>query len=428
MRLLAVSFVTPPLLTARSLQVARTLKHLTALGWDCTALSVDPVSLREQGLLADPALERLYRGTFRIVRTRTPENTRLLRWLRRFLVKLNPPGARAVWGGKVLWVPSAIRAGRSLLVEGGAFSVIVSFAMPWASHVVGRALARASGLPWAAHFSDPWADSPYFHGGACARRLLNRIEARTISDADLAVFVTERTADLVMRKYPLAWRRKIRVIPHGYDVDLLPRRATHRAGAPLRLVHTGGLYDLRTPGPLLRALELLSRTRPLRDRLEVVLIGSLEPTHARLAERLGLGQIARCVGPSPYLETLRAAAEADVCLLIDAPADAESVFLPAKIVDYLMLRRPILGLTPLHGESADLLRRVGCPVVAPDDVPGIAAAIGGLLQAWETNGNALRLSPDYDRVASEYDVRDTTRRLDAALRAVRQGGARAGRR
>ena len=40
----------------------------------------------------------------------------------------------------------------------------VSFAQPWTNHLVGMRLHRDSGLPWVAHFSDPWIDSPYQQG------------------------------------------------------------------------------------------------------------------------------------------------------------------------------------------------------------------------------------------------------------------------
>jgi glycosyltransferase involved in cell wall biosynthesis len=420
-RILAVSFRMPPLLTARSLQVARTLKQLRALGWECTVLSVDPASLRNPGRREDPSLELVYRDVFPIVRTGTPENRRPFLWLRRLVLGLRVPGAQALQSSKLLWAPTAIREGKRLLASRDDFSIIVSFAAPRASHVVGLALARASRLPWVAHFSDPWSDSPYFRGGPFSRWLLDRLEQQTIRTADRVVFVAERTADLVMRKYPATWRSKVRVIPHGYDTDLLPPIPADTPPPRLRLVHTGAFYGQRTPAALLQALALLDQQRPVRNRLEVIFVGPRESPYQRTVDRLGLTEIVRFPGRLPHRETLRVAAEADVCLVLDAPSDGESVFLPSKIVDYLMLRKPILGFTPPRGESADLLRRLGCPVVAPDDVPAIAEAVDGLLRAWEAN--ALRLPPDYERVAAEYDVRHTTRLFDGVLREAQQRSA-----
>jgi hypothetical protein len=130
----------PPILTPRSLQIARALKQLTALNWDCTVLTVDAASLRKHTHSLDDSLEQLYRGDFRIVRAPTPENVPPIPWVRRQFFRLNPPGAQALLFSKALWVPSAVRVGRTLL-EQGDYSAVASFAMPWASHVVGRALA-----------------------------------------------------------------------------------------------------------------------------------------------------------------------------------------------------------------------------------------------------------------------------------------------
>ena len=93
-------------------------------------------------------------------------------------------------------------------------------------------------------------------------------------------------------------------------------------------------------------------------------------------------------------------------LVIDAPAD-DSLFLPSKLIDYLPLRRPILGLTPLRGASADLIRRLGYPVVAPDDEAAIAGQIEALLDL-QSRPAGLAPSPMHDTVTAEHDIRRTT--------------------
>src|SRR5262249_54611748 len=103
-------------------------------------------------------------------------------------------------------------------------------------------------------------------------------------------------------------------------------------------------------------------------------------------------------------ESARIAAAADVLLVIDAPS-GESLFLPSKLVDYLPMNKPILGITPTSGASADLIRSLGYPIVAPDDEAGIAKAIESLLAEKE----AGRLGPSacHRSVASVYDIRCT---------------------
>ena len=94
--------------------------------------------------------------------------------------------------------------------------IVISFAQPWTSHLAVLAAKRDyPGLKWAAHFSDPWVDSPYFTETEIKKRdAARQLEREIIGRADAVVFVTEETADLVMQKYPSDWRRKVRVIPH----------------------------------------------------------------------------------------------------------------------------------------------------------------------------------------------------------------------
>ena len=60
-----------------------------------------------------------------------------------------------------------------------------------------------------------------------------------------------------------------------------------------------------------------------------------------------------------------------------------------------------------------MLYRLGCPVAAPDDVAGIAAVVRNLMADWRSG--TLGVSDTFDRVAAEFDIRCTARRLDEVL-------------
>jgi hypothetical protein len=127
-----------------------------------------------------------------------------------------------------------------------------------------------------------------------------------------------------------------------------------------------------------------------------------------------LDSVVYCRDVVPFEECLKKLAGADVLLLIDAPSQSVSQFLPSKLVDYLPFKKPILGLTPVEGASADLLRRLQCPIVHPDDVPGIVAALTDLLQLWHSG--QLTPSPQFDRVVPEYDNMSSNLLLDDILK------------
>jgi len=314
-----------------------------------------------------------------------------------------------------VWVARAAHAA-ARVAAAGECAGLITFAQPWSDHLVGLRVHRATKLPWVAHFSDPWVDSPY--ATPRQRSIWRRMEEDVIREASAVVFVTEETADLTMAKYPDAWRTKVAVVPHGFDPSV--ERATpwpRDPRGPLRLVHTGRFYSgVRTPITLLRALADLNRRESMADALDVTFVGPHTTEFERDAGALGVGSFVHFRGRVPPAEAAAIAADADVLLVIDAPSDVPSVFLPSKLVDYLPFRKPILGITPDAGASARVLRRLGCPTAAPDDAVAIASALGDLVRQWRDG--TLGVAASFDEVAAEFDIRRTARLLhDVMIRA-----------
>lgn len=400
-RLLAISWGMPPLPFPRSIQVARTLAELARTGWDSTVVCVNPSSLRS-GRLRDRSLEERYRHSYRAVPVDSVEDSILLLGLWRIAPRL-----QLLPDGKRLWVGAAFRAARRV-AERERFSVIVSFAQPWSDHLVGLRMRRATGLPWVAHFSDPWVDSPYLaNAPAWQRRLWARMEAEVVREADRLVFVAPQTADLVMRKYPEPLRAKARVVPHGYEPDGDPARVPPEPHAALRLVYTGTVFAGRTPDGLLDALERLRMRAPLEGRMEITFVGQVLPGYSQRVTARGLDGIVRFRGPLPFGDAQRAAAGGDVLLVIDTAALESSVFLPSKLVEYFAFRKPIFALTPAAGATADLLRALGMPMAPPDDPAAIASALADLMAAHQSG--RLTVPRQFDAVVAPYRIETTAR-------------------
>jgi glycosyltransferase involved in cell wall biosynthesis len=396
-RLLAISWDMPPLSGPRAVQVSRTLKQLVPLGWESWVVAFGPRSTRYN---QDRALASTLRAGEGV--TIVPVPSLEERMLFRMLWRVAPP-LKLLPDEKWVWIGAATRAARRLAAE-RRFDVLVSFAQPFSDHLAGLRIHRATGLPWVAHFSDPWTDSPYLRGAPWQRRLWKRQEADVIENADALVFVNSQTADRVMMKYPNDWRRKAHVIPHGFDCDQ-PEALPVPRDQRLTIVHTGRFYDgVRTPEPLLRALAALAGRRSLASELHVVFVGTASASYPRLTTQLGLDGVVEFTGRLTFAESTSWAAAADVLLVIDAPAE-ESLFLPSKLVDYLPAGKPILALTPVRGASADLIRALGYPVVAPDDEPAIASAVEALIVA--RNERRLTTSANHRDTAAQYDIRRT---------------------
>ena len=391
----------PPLSGPRAIQVSRTLAALARHGWQSTVVAVDP---RPGGpLLRDTSGAPPFNAPgVEVVRLPSPEETLPYRIAMRLLPSLaRRPDRHASW------IPIAVQEAERRW-RTGAYRCLVTFAQPWSDHMIGLRLHRDLGVPWIAHFSDPWADSPYLPEKA--RALALRSEAEVVRDADALVFVTRQTVDTVMAKYPPALGAKAHVVPHGFDRAVAPQPAQANARERLKLVYTGRFYDdIRTPNALFSALARLAPDAPL----QLVLIGpKMTRYHATLA-RYGITDAVLLKDAVPYETALREAASADVLVAIDAETEGASMFLPSKLVDYLMLRKPILGITPRDGASAVLLHRLGFQTAAPNDTDAIEARLRELVDAWK--GRRLDVPPQFDAVAAEYDIERTSATFAAVL-------------
>ena len=149
-----------------------------------------------------------------------------------------------------------------------------------------------------------------------------------------------------------------------------------------------------------------------------MLVGTIVPAYVDLARALALEDVVEFTGRVPHDESAALAAGADVLLVIDAPSD-NSLFLPSKLIEYLPLHKPILGLTPAPGATADVLNELAYPMAPPDDERAIQSALEGMLERAATG--RLAPSAQHDAVARRYDIACTARAFhDVLMQCVRQ--------
>lgn len=375
MKALLLTYAYPPMRYPRAIQISRLVKHL-----NCT---VDVVCCNELNARPDLTLparfERNPRQIFRF--NYKPRASRLLRKL------LNIFAIPDVFLG---WSLSAARAVASNTAAPD-YDVVVSFGQPMSNHLAGLFLKRKFGLPWLAHFSDPWADNPY-HGKNFLRRWINRTLERVVVNAsDKVVFTSELTLKLVMKKYPPTVQGKAEVLPHAFDPEMYPKVIPRRR--PLIIRHLGNFYPPRTPVPFLEAITFLHKRSPeLLEDVCIEFIGEIS-SRIRINRQLMLlppGLVA-FIPAVDYGDSLRLMAESSLLVVIDAPFDT-GVFLPSKLIDYLGACVPILAVSPLNGTTASVVRKYGGVVAGATDISDIAEKLSKLLADMRQGGVDRKLS------------------------------------
>lgn len=400
---LFVSYAFPPQLLPESIQASRYVKFLPRYGWEPYVVCAD-----EDSILSTPTdrgMLSLLSSNIRILRVRSFEPRILMMAVGKFL-----PALLKLPDGKIGWYRPAYRKSLALL-KMEQFDLIYSRAMCLTSNLVGLKLKKETGLPWVIHFSDPWVDSPYRRQGRLDGYINRRLERAVMENADAIVFVSEETRQLVMRKYPPEVGRKSTVIPHCYDPELVTKTPPAKENSRLTFTYTGNFYyGIRTPLGLFKALyNILSKQPEIQDFIDIQIVGTLHKDYQDTILKLGIEKVVSTVDTVPYLKSLEYIQNADVLLLIDAPSETPSIFLPLKLVEYAAFKKPILGITPVEGASASLIKHLRGIIVSPEDVSGIEEGILAFYREFKA-GNLSDYSYSDDDV-KQYNAVNTTRTL-----------------
>lgn len=403
-KLLAISYSYPPKEEPRAIQVSRLLKHLNA--------STVLICEGKNGVSndAESFLEKTLRVPF------SPSSGRDL--LNRLSSRIYLPIVSKTPDHLGVWKKSVLNTvDRLLNTQGYRPDVLVTFAFPLVDSVIGLELKRRYNLPWLAHFSDPWVDSPFRNDDPLTRTLNRRLEQNVIENADRLVFTSNETATLVMNKYPPALRSKVRIVSHAFDPELFESAPQANTGR-LSIRYLGDLYLNRTPEPLFQALEILSATDPeLLSRFCFEIVGDV---HELDMEQMGLSRLPAGLVAFPprvnYAESLSMMTSAAGLMVIDAPVpkNTESVFLPSKLIEYVGADRPIIGLTP-PGTAAYLIARLGGWVADPGSADQVAEALRQFLSfVWEHRDERVT-GWGRSEVRNEFEVKNVASKFQEVL-------------
>jgi hypothetical protein len=291
------------------------------------------------------------------------------------------------------------------------------------------ALQGLSDLPWVANYHDPYPYSLYPEPYRIRVPLLSsRQEAqhrRIVLRASALTFPSRRLLEWVLTGDLESCRKKAFVVPH---VAMPLSNAAITPAAPamaaldsnlFHIVHTGTLLPQRSPRALLEGfIRFVDQDEEHRAKARLLFIGRIDRRHAadaRLQAAFRHPNISCVAARIPYCECL-AAARASAAAAIIESAGPVSPFFPAKLADYLWLRKPILALTPKQSVVTDLLGSAYPLLVEPADEIAVIRALELLWNAWK-HGALGRLLPPEDAIAAVSED-SAGRRLQDVLQAV----------
>lgn len=295
------------------------------------------------------------------------------------------------------WWMGAYLKGRSLM-RTRKFDLIYSTGGAFSAHVAGRALHRATGVPWLAEVHDPfWM--PGTQARTPQQKMQAKVEGMICREADLAIWFTDQALASARQRHPELGERG-RVMLPGADDPFGPSLPPYVAGPTFVLGHFGSLSPTRNLVAAIAALEHLFAGHPSwRGRVELHVYGGpldavsaarVEASSARDAVRhFGRIEADPASGLSGRVQILRRMRACDALLLLHGEEPICAEYIPSKMYEYLWMQRPTLALVHQNPQMQAILEGQGHRVVRSDG--GDPAATGErlarelepLVEQWE---------------------------------------------
>ena len=309
------------------------------------------------------------------------------------------------------WAPRAIwRGGR--VVKKHGIRVVCSSSPPWSVHIVGYMLKLLCRVRWIVDLRDPvfgietqelrTRTSPW-----PVRKFYQGLEFVLLRRADVVICNCEETKNYYRDKYP---GTRFEVITNSFDPDdYAGLSADAEPGPQRRISHFGELYPtIRTPDAFLEAFaSVLKRSPHLHDTINIEFYGSAHYLNSRsfqqLIRDLEIDRFIECHDYVPHEVVLRKMASSNVLLLLQ-PHYSTNYQIPAKLYEYIAVRRPMLAIAPADSATSRLIttHRLGT-VCDPGDKALLESALEAALHGDLT-------VPDEETV-EQFSARRMTGRL-----------------
>lgn len=427
-RVLIISYYWPPTGGSGVQRWVKFAKYLPSEGWQ-------PVIYTPQNpeqLAVDESLTAEIPTEAEIIKTRIVEPYEIYKKLLRKsghskeAVEVNPVNAQnksflqkaAMWvrgnffrpDPRCLWIGPSVRFLKKYLQE-HPVDLFVSTGPPQSMHLIGRRLAKETGLPWIADFRDPWTKIFYFKHLSMMRateRWHEKMEKKVLDDASVVVAVSP----LVQQEFQQMTQTPVELITNGFDeCDFADERNREAEGGPDRefcITHTGLFAADGNPTVLWDVLaDKCASDEVFRKALKIKLIGKTDDSILAALRESGLERVVEDMGYQPHAVAVEEQRKASLLILPLRKEPEYKAVLPGKLFEYLASWRPVLGIGQPDGAMSIILNTTKTGLVLDwEDKRSIARFID---LCWERHLEGGLTVDDAD--ISQFTRRNLTHRM-----------------
>lgn len=349
MNVLFVSIAFPPKGDPESLQV---LKYYSALRKK-SDLSFSIITSKNPTLFMEPNddLISFLSGYKELIELPITEN-RYINFIKRKInpISLNYPDSKFSFHKQFQFAISKIKH---------IPDIVYSRSFPLSSTIMAYKMVEHYEKPWVLHLSDPWTFKSKKDEQLDDSDVWNlEWEEKCFQKASVISLTSKKTIDFYKNKYP-QFSEKFQFFPNVYDLNELDTNSIiqEKNLKRTKFLYTGGLTHERNPKVVLECLnELYKEQQKLMLSSSFQFIGPKDSYVNNLFKEITLPFI-DCLGPISYFDSKEIQKKADVLLILDAPIfdPNKAVFFPSKLLDYMIIGKPILAISPHFSTTSEVI-------------------------------------------------------------------------
>lgn len=252
------------------------------------------------------------------------------------------------------WVKPSISS-LEVYLKDNPVDAIVSTGPPHSMHLIAMGLKQKLSIPWLADFRDPWTNIDFYDKlklQKFADRKHKRLEQKVIHSADKLVTVSWNWAN----DFKALGAKNVEVITNGFDEDDF-QSGQNKASDNFEILHIGSMNADRNPHVLWDVLaEKCNKDSAFKKSLLIKLIGQTDYTVVKALKEKDLFENTKIESYMPHQDVLNYGSRANILLLPLNNTFNVNGIIPGKLFEYLGLRRPILGVGMVDGDSARILK------------------------------------------------------------------------
>jgi hypothetical protein len=312
----------------------------------------------------------------------------------------------------LFWKLTAIRTGLRLIRENN-IELIFSTSPPHSVHLIAREVAEKTNIPWVADFRDEWTAFPSFYKQK-KQLLQQKQEYEVLQFCSHVVTVTNTCKKNFTKKIAA---KKVTVIRNGFDKEDFThiQKDFQNKTNKITITYCGRLNQLHSPDLLFRYLSDGTKAdNSFGKKINVVFIGNIE-NKKYLNKYPELKDVVNFLPYQSHKQCIESMANSTLLLLLATKMDSTE-FIPAKLYEYMFLRKPIFAIISSSGELSQLLNVYGNRYVAFENDPdAVKSMLSKIINDYE---NDLLKNPDDNGFVSQFSRKKLTSDLSEVFNRI----------